>query len=404
MRNDRERIFWMNLLFLECGMGAAGDMLTAALFELLDDKEKESFLRAINATGLGQVTAEPSVKQGIAGTHIRVSIDGEEEQTDFMRIEKEHNDSQTGVSDILERINALTLPDAIKTNAAALYQRIAEAEAEVHSLPITKIHYHELGSRDALLDILGVCMLMEKLQPQEIVISPVHVGSGYVRCTHGLLPVPAPATAVLLRGVPVYGGDIQGELCTPTGAALLRHFAQRFGAMPEMSIQKIGYGMGHKDFKAVNCVRAFWGQTLLSGTNGRAAELRCNLDDMTGEAIGYACSVLWGEGAWDVYTTPIYMKKDRPGVLLTCLCAPEQADAFAGLMLKHTTTFGVRKTVCERYTLDRRFTIQNTPTGTVRIKHGSGYGVTKSKPEYDDVARSARLSGESFVTERELPR
>jgi uncharacterized protein (TIGR00299 family) protein len=225
------------------------------------------------------------------------------------------------------------------------------------------------------------------------------VGSGFVRCAHGLLPAPAPAAAYILRGVPIYGGHVKGELCTPTGAAILKHFTARFGPMPEMPVNKIGYGMGKKDFEAANCVRAFLGETETGngGPNGRAAELCCNIDDMTGEAIGYACGLLNEAGALDVFTAAVQMKKNRPGTLLTCICDVAKADYFAALMLKHTTTFGVRKAIRSRYTLERAFSALETPYGEIGVKTGAGYGVKKRKAEYNDVARAAEKNGKTLL-------
>ena len=190
------------------------------------------------------------------------------------------------MADIRAHIAALPVPQRVRNNILAVYGRLAAAESEAHGRPVDQIHFHEVGTMDALADITAVCLLLERLAPEQIIVSPVHVGSGHVRCAHGILPVPAPATAILLRGVPIYGGHIAGELCTPTGAALLTQFAARFGDMPPMRVERIGYGMGRKDFPAANCVRALLGETEDSAED--VLELACNLDDMTPEAIGFA--------------------------------------------------------------------------------------------------------------------
>jgi uncharacterized protein (TIGR00299 family) protein len=252
---------------------------------------------------------------------------------------------------------------------------------------------------DAVADIVGVSMLLERLGAKRIVASPVHVGSGHARTAHGLLPVPAPATARLLQGIPCHGGDIRGELCTPTGAALLRHFVTAFGPMPPIRVEKIGYGMGAGDFAAANCLRAFLGESAepALGDGDLVAELRCNLDDMSGEAIAHAAQTLLKEGALDVFGTSVQMKKGRPGILLTCLCAPAEAGRFAALMLKHTTSFGVRESLCARHILARSVTQRQTRLGPVRIKNGEGHGVVRAKPEYEDVAAAADRNGLSFA-------
>jgi uncharacterized protein (TIGR00299 family) protein len=299
----------------------------------------------------------------------------------------------------------MPVAETVKEHALGVYQLLAEAEAHVHGRPAAEIHFHEVGTLDALADILGVCLLMEAIRPRRVVVSPVRVGKGFVRCSHGILPVPAPAAAHILRGMPIYAGDVEGELCTPTGAALLKYFGNEYGPMPNMVVEKIGYGMGKKDFGVINCVRAFLGETL-SGDFSSAKEkpkdgivkLECNLDDMTGEAVGYAFQLLLDAGAKDVFTTPIQMKKNRPGTLLTCLCAPDAADAMAALMLKHTTSFGVRRTFCDRYILNRDTAQVQTRYGGVRIKTGRGYGVVRSKPEYEDAARAAKDEDTDFNT------
>ncbi len=269
-----------------------------------------------------------------------------------------------------------------------VYRLIAEAESAVHGQPVTEIHFHEVGSLDAIADVAAFSLLLHELAPERITASPVHVGSGQVRASHGILPVPAPATALLLRDVPIYSGQIRGELCTPTGAALLKHYVNSFGPMPVMVTEKIGYGMGKKDFPAANCVRAFWGRED-DGTD-EMLSLECNLDDMTPEQLGYACQVLREAGAAEVYTQPAYMKKDRPGVVLKVICRPELGRTLAGLMLRHTSTIGVREIPFRRYVLSRRTETVDTPFGPVRKKRSSGYGVEKAKYEYDDLARIAR--------------
>ena len=321
----------MKTLYLDCGMGAAGDMLTAALYELLDEREKQEFLAQMNALGLPgvEVCAEAAEKCGITGTHMRVAVGGAEE--DEHPHEHDHDHAHSALHAIEHRIAHLPVSERVRRDIAAVYGLIAEAESHVHGVPVTQIHFHEVGSLDALADVTAVCWLMEKLAPERVTASPVHVGSGHVRCAHGVLPVPAPATAWLLRGVPVYGGEIRGELCTPTGAALLRHFVTEFGSMPVMRVERIGYGMGKKDFPMANCVRALLGEA--GETGDEVCELSCNLDDMTGEGIAFAMERLLAAGALDVYTLPIGMKKSRPGVMLCVLCREEQREEMAKAVL-----------------------------------------------------------------------
>ena len=385
-------------------MGAAGDMLSAALLELLPDPD--GFLARINGLHIPgvQVSKEPSVKCGITGTHLCVAVNGEEEDS-FHHHHHEHSHEHThhhgSLHEIEHVLSHLDIPKLIKYQVLAVYDRIAQAESKVHGVPVTQIHFHEVGTMDALTDILMACLLMQEIAPEQVIVSPVHVGSGSVRCAHGILPVPAPATALLLQDVPIYGGSIQGELCTPTGAALLTQFATTFGPMPVMKTAAIGYGMGKKDFPQANCVRVLLGETQDSGDT--VVQLQCNLDDMTPEAIGFAMERLLEAGALDVFTTPIGMKKCRPGTLLSVLCRPGDKDSMVHALFKHTTTLGIREQACSRYTLHRREERLQTPYGTVRKKISTGYGVTREKTEYEDLAQIARDNDLSFSQAAQLP-
>lgn len=370
----------MRTIYLDCGMGAAGDMLTAALLELMPNQD--AFVEELNGLGIPGIrfTAEKCEKCGILGTHMKVTVHDEEEDG--------HHHHHGCLADIRGIVSGLPLPTMVKLDILAVYEEIAQAESHVHGVPVEHIHFHEVGTMDAIADVTAVCLLLHRLAPDKIIVSPVHVGSGQVRCAHGILPVPAPATAYLLRGIPIYGGSIDGELCTPTGAALLKHFATEFGQMPVMKVQAIGYGMGKKDFPRANCVRALLGET--EAPIDAIVELRCNVDDMTGEAIGFALEQLLGSGALDAFTVPVGMKKSRPGVLITVLCREEKKEAMVHLLLKHTTTLGVREFPCRRYALSRTMEVVNTPFGPVRKKVSSGYGVRREKLEYDDLAKIAK--------------
>lgn len=393
----------MRILYLDCSMGAAGDMLMAALYELLEDKQ--AFLDMMRSLGLPgiEISAEPAVKCGITGTHMKVLVHGSEELDALHDHLHEHahehshdheHHHHTGLHEIEHLLSHLDLPQTVRDDALAVYRRIAEAESKVHGTTVDQIHFHEVGTLDALADVVGVCLLMHLLAPEKVYASSVHVGSGQVRCAHGILPVPAPATALLLAGVPIYGGAIQGELCTPTGAALLTHFVTKFGELPAMRLLKSGYGMGTKDFPAANCVRAMLGEQ--DAPTEEILELSCNLDDCTGEAIGFAMERLLDAGALDVYWTSVGMKKNRPGILLTCMCRPLDREKMVELLFRHTTTLGVRESAFRRYTLSRESKTIQTPDGDIRVKVSTGYGVTREKPEFEDLAKIARKTGKSF--------
>ena len=389
----------MKTLYLSCEMGAAGDMLMAALYELLPDKI--AFLEKMNRLLPNlSVIPEKSVKCGIQGTHMAVKYHGEEEDPHFFEHhhdhdhDHDHDHEHSGMEEIGHRIAHMDLPEEVKDHVRAVYASIADAESRVHGVPVSDIHFHEVGTVDALADVAGVCLALDMLKPEQILASPVHVGSGMVRCAHGLVPVPAPATALLLEGIPAYGGEIKGELCTPTGAALLRHFVEKFVPMPVLTLEKAGYGMGSKDFEAANCLRALWGETPEKADE--VLELRCNLDDMSPEALGFAQEQLWQAGALDVYTAALGMKKNRPGTLLVTLCRLADREEMLRLLFRHTTTLGVREVRCERSTLTRRMETADTEYGPVRVKVSQGWGVTRRKAEYEDLARIAREKGVSI--------
>lgn len=412
----------MKTLYLECNMGAAGDMLMAALLELHPDPE--AFLHTMNHLGLPGVTVTAEKKEtcGILGTHVHVFVNGQEEGEDLHshthdhahghthehghdHHDHEHGDHEhshshhhASLGDITHMISHLELPERVKDRAAAVYRSIAEAESRAHGKPVTEVHFHEVGTWDAVADVVGVCLLLHDLRVDEIVASPVHVGCGHVHCAHGVLPVPAPATASLLEGIPTYGGEIQGELCTPTGAALLRQFVTTFGPMPVMAVERTGYGVGTKEFPRANMLRAMLGtrtEEISAEEPGREeiAELSCNIDDMTAEEIAFAAEVLREAGALEVYTTAVTMKKDRAGVVFTCICRRKDRGEMAKQMFRHLSTLGIRENLLSRYVLERSVETRQTELGPVRVKVSRGFGVEKEKREFEDLKAIAEETG-----------
>ena len=420
----------MRTLYFECNMGAAGDMLMSALLEICPDPD--GFIERLNNIGIPdvKVVRRNVLKCGIQGTGVDVLIGGVEEDEHMYELSHEHdhnrnrnhdhnNDhehnrdhshiherdhehghghehgghSHTGMDEIRGVINGLGISDTIKADVLAVYNLIAEAESRAHGRSVEQIHFHEVGAMDAVADITGVCMLIDELKPDRIVTSKIHVGFGRVRCAHGLLPVPAPATAYILRGVPTYGGAVEGELCTPTGAALLKYFTDEFADLGAMSVSKIGYGMGKRSFyteggvEILSAVRVMLGES--EDKTDNVIMLSCNIDDMTGERAGFAVERILAGGALDAYTAPIYMKKGRPGILLTVICDERTKDDMVRLIFKHTTTLGIRELRVGRYVLSRSEEIVKTEYGDVRVKKSFGYGVTKLKAEDDDLKRLA---------------
>lgn len=393
----------MKQLYLDLGMGAAGDMLTAALLELCP--HKDGIIKKLNSLNIPGVHYEREImkKSAICGTHMHVIVNGSEEECGHEYEEGHHEHSHhhhISMSDIGEIVSKLNTSEKIKKQILDVYNIIADAESRVHGEPVSQIHFHEVGNMDAIADVAAVCILINELNIGKIVVSPVHTGSGFVMCAHGKLPVPAPATALILEGVPYYSDGLKGELCTPTGAALIKYFADDFSDMPAMVVEKTGYGFGKKEFERLNCVRALLGTAFQCSEvtsecdnscekTDKVVELACNIDDMTAEEIGFATEKILEAGALDVYTISAYMKKNRPGTVICCLCHEDEREKFAKIMFKYTTTIGVRQYNCDRYILSRKTENIETDYGNVRVKKTSGYGVEREKMEYDDLSNIA---------------
>ncbi len=404
----------MKTLYIECNMGAAGDMLCAALISLFPDRQK--VLNDLNSFGIPGVTysLNEADKCGIKGLSLRVLINGEEE-TEDSPLKEAHAHAHPGddphsghphhhgrhLKDIDDIIRSLKLPDEVKADISGVYSLIAEAESEVHGKKVSEIHLHEVGALDAIADISAACYLIRLLSPDCIVSSPVNLGSGTVKCAHGILPVPAPAVSLLIKGIPAFSDGTNGELLTPTGAALIKHFSGSFGGFPEMTLTGTGIGMGKKDFSRPNCVRVFMGTDGFNDNDlrDRVYELSCSVDDMTGEETGFAASALFDAGALDVSTFSLSMKKGRPGTEIRVLCRESDRERFEKLLFKHTSTLGIRESLVERCVLNRKEEMTASPYGDIRVKKSSGYGVTREKPEYDDIAR---IAGEKDLSFREV--
>ena len=372
-------------------MGAAGDMIMSALIELHNDSD--DFIKRLNKLNIPDVKFEKqkSVKCGIHGTHINVYLNEMVENEKIHEHVHSHHHNHhhhRSIADIKNIVNNIDLPEKVKNDVLSVYNIIADAESKVHGVNIENIHFHEVGTMDALADIVGCCMLINELSADKIIASPVNTGKGTVKCAHGILPVPAPATANILKDIPIYNNEIKGELCTPTGAALLKYFVDEFNSMPLMKVSKIGYGMGTKDFDTANCVRAIIGDT--EEKKQEVIELCCNIDDMNGEMIGFALNKIKETGVLDVFTSSVSMKKNRPGILLTCICEKEKREEVLKSIFKHTSTIGIRESICKRYVLDRVEKSVKTNYGSIKIKESFGYGVVKKKAEYEDLARLAQ--------------
>lgn len=463
----------MKTLFLDCTMGAAGDMIMSSLADALGaGPEIASRINSLGIPGV-RVSYEEQVSYGITGGHMHVFI-GDIEEDEFQTnsylsaheharlheqgIEHEHShehghcheheachehdhehnhehghehghehshehDHEHGhdhghghchehedghdhghhhhehstLGSIYKIIDSLDLSDKVKSDAKEIYKIIALAESQVHGESVENIHFHEVGAKDAIVDVVGTSMLFEMIDADEILVSPVNVGRGTVKCAHGILPVPAPATALIIRNIKVFSNEVEGELCTPTGAAILKHFADKFTFMPQLEIKSVGYGIGTKDFGVANCVRAFICQDQEEEQEAPKQEtiyqLETNIDDMTAEDLAFAATMIMEAGAVDVFTEPVLMKKQRLGTKITSLCKEETKEAVIKAIFKHTSTLGIREQTIKRYVLDREFVETETSYGTMTAKVSKGYGTEKTKIEHDQLENIAKTQG-----------
>ncbi len=375
----------MRIAYFDCFCGAAGDMILGALLSAgLAADDLRADLAGLRLDGYA-LDIRAIRKQGFAATRFDVRVTADQ--------------PHRHLHDITAIIDAADLPPRVKERSCRVFTRLAEAEAKVHGTTIEKVHFHEVGAVDAIVDIVGAVAGIERLGIERIVCSPIPTGSGTVKCDHGVMPVPAPATAEILVGVPLAACDEPGELTTPTGAAILTTLADKFGPLPAMRIECSGYGAGTREGKTrPNVLRVILGDSADDGDlEDQVVLLETNLDDATGEQIGHASERLFAAGAFDVFTTPIAMKKNRPGVLLSVLAPLDKQADCERVLFAETTTFGIRRQVQSRCKLRRRFETVATPFGDLRIKLGlQGDDVVRVAPEYDDCAAAAAKHGVSL--------
>jgi hypothetical protein len=370
----------MKIAYFDCFSGVSGDMILGALIDAgLDPGGIRKTLAGIPLSGY-EITAEKIVKNGIAGTRFNVATSGKQ---------RERN-----LPDILKIIDESSLKEAVKKSAGDIFRNIARVEAAIHSKKIEEIHFHEIGAVDSIIDIAGACAALDMMGIDQVQCSRINVGEGFVKCEHGLLPVPAPATASLLLGVPVYSSGVQAELATPTGAAIIAHFAGRYGPLPDMKVRSVGYGAGMKDLPVPNLLRVYIGEDEIPAGHETIISLETNIDDMNPEFYQHVFERLLESGAMDVYTTPVIMKKTRPGVQLTVLAREDKREELTGIIFEETTTAGIRFSRMERTALEREIRKIATEFGEVGVKllYSGGRVVTVS-PEYEDCRRIAKSRG-----------
>jgi len=376
----------MKVAYLDCFAGISGDMTLGALLDAGVDKDRfQAEIKKLSEVNfdlkIGKVT-----KNGIEATNVEVVTP--------------HEHHHRHLKDIVQIIESSDLPDSTKAKAVRTFQVLAEAEGAVHGTSADHVHFHEVGAVDAIVDIVGSCILFEMLGVDRIIASPLPVGHGFVEAAHGRIPLPAPATVEILKGVPVYDAKVEGELVTPTGAAIVRALADGFGAMPTMSVESVGYGAGKTDFPFPNVLRVMIGESAEEHpANEKVSIVETNIDDMNPEFYDSVFDRLFKAGALDVYTTPILMKKNRPAVLLSAVCPVEKVEHISEVILTETSTFGVRITSAHRRCLDRKWHTVSTKYGDIRIKVGllGGREIVAS-PEYEDCRKAADAHGVSVQT------
>lgn len=371
-------------LYLDCFSGISGDMFLAALLDL--GLDKKAFIEEIKKLPLENydIKIKKDMKKGISGTNVFI---------DAMEGHHPHR----GLADIYAIIDKSSIKDQVKQTAKEAFLKLAKAEGRIHGKSPDKIHFHEVGAVDSILDIVGACILLDMLKVDKIISSPVNVGSGFVDCAHGTLPVPAPATLELLKGIPVYSrGD--GELTTPTGALILSMFVDQFGPIPEGAVRETGYGLGKRDTDAPNVLRTILIDEQKSSKfdNDEVIILEANIDDMNPELFDNVIDNLFNKGALDVFLQSIIMKKSRLGIKLSCIAPKDKKEILAETILRETTTLGVREYEVRRTKLFRHEKVMTTSLGPVRVKISSlGDDILRTMPEYDDI--------KSIAKENQLP-
>ncbi len=377
----------MKILYFDCFAGASGDMILGALVGAgVDTRVFGEQLKLLNVSGF-EVSFETVDRSGISATRAHV------------RTEHEHAHRHLG--DILKIIYESQLGDEIKNRAAHIFSRLAEAEAKVHNMPVERIHFHEVGALDAIVDVVGACIGFELLGIERFYSSALHVGSGMVEMAHGRFPIPPPAVAELLQHAPSYATDITGELVTPTGAAIISVVCSDYGAMPLMRIEQTGYGAGSREYQNFpNVLRVLVGQSETASVEAeRLLMIETNIDDMSPQLFGHLMDKAFALGALDCYFTPVQMKKNRPGVLVSILCEMDKKDAMYDLLFAETTTLGARSYEVERRALNREIVRVETSYGAIDVKVASAFGrVIKQMPEYEQCRAAAESAGVALQT------
>ncbi|MBK9316227.1 MAG: nickel pincer cofactor biosynthesis protein LarC [Acidobacteria bacterium] len=384
-------------LYLDCFSGASGDMLVGAMldcgleFDFLKDE-----LAKLGVSGY-DLSLTRVDRSGISSSKFDVHLHHDHSH-DHHHGHHHHHHEHRGLTEIKRIIGESHLSDAVKERSLTIFQRIGEAESKIHNVPIETVHFHEVGAIDSIVDIIGASIGIEALGIEQIFSSPLHVGAGTFTCAHGTYPVPGPATAEILRDVPIYSGEIQGELVTPTGAAIIATMAAGYGPMPMMRVDRVGYGAGTREYpKFPNVLRVILGRMVgdADRTPGTITVIEAQIDDLNPQVFGHLMEQALEAGALDIFYIPVQMKKNRPGVLLTLLCRPEDREKMSHLIFRETTTLGLRYRDERREILQREHIMVETPYGPIRIKlaRTSDGSIVNASPEFEDCRSAAEKHG-----------
>ena len=380
----------MKVLYFDCSSGISGNMTLGALTEIIgDEKYLTEELKKLNVEGY-KIEVSKKVKNGITGTYVDVILEHEHEHHHDHEHEHHHHHEHRNLNDVNKIIDESSLDENVKDLAKRIFLRVAKSESKVHNKPLEEVHFHEVGALDSIVDIVGTAILINKINPDKVVSSVVNDGYGFIECAHGKMAVPVPATSEIFTdaGVKFRQIDIDTELVTPTGAAIIAELSNEFKVMPAMNVEKIGWGAGYKDIEIPNVLKVYLGE--MESKDNTVCVMETNIDDSSGEILGFTSEKLFDEGALDVFFTPIFMKKNRPAYRLTTVCKKENMEKLQNIIFKETTTIGIRYRFEERKVLERKETEIDTKYGKLKVKEVVNNGEKYVYPEFESMKKLAK--------------
>ena len=380
----------MKVLYFDCSSGISGNMTLGALTEIIgDEKYLTEELKKLNVEGY-KIEVSKKVKNGITGTYVDVILEHEHEHHHDHEHEHHHHHEHRNLNDVNKIIDESSLDENVKDLAKRIFLRVAKSESKVHNKPLEEVHFHEVGALDSIVDIVGTAILINKINPDKVISSVVNDGYGFIECAHGKMAVPVPATSEIFTdaGVKFRQIDIDTELVTPTGAAIIAELSNEFKVMPAMNVEKIGWGAGYKDIEIPNVLKVYLGE--MESKDNTVCVMETNIDDSSGEILGFTSEKLFDEGALDVFFTPIFMKKNRPAYRLTTVCKKENMEKLQNIIFKETTTIGIRYRFEERKVLERKETEIDTKYGKLKVKEVVNNGEKYVYPEFESMKKLAK--------------